>query len=152
MVHGLGHTGIIHVAEIMPYPIFLVYPHVTHLDWKEVFQYRLPYTPVVNRFVDTEYGRERFAILDLVKTRLFYVGEIKAQIMVSQELSPGFRLFLHGQFLTIGSQAIELGLLDPVIPLVDLNDRFLRLVGMITHLRCLNNRLINPVLNDIGSN
>ena len=54
MVAGNSKTCVVHVACVVPYTVFLVNPHVAHLYREEVFDYRLPYTALVNISSDVE--------------------------------------------------------------------------------------------------
>ena len=60
------HACVVIVAQIMPYPVLFTHTHVTHLDRKEIFQYRLPYTTVINVAGNTEDRRSAAAVNNLV--------------------------------------------------------------------------------------
>ncbi len=43
-----GHLGIVHVTEVVPYPVLFINSHVTHLHRQVVLEGRLPGPLFVN--------------------------------------------------------------------------------------------------------
>ena len=82
------HPRVIHMASSVPYPVFLIDPHVAHLNRQEVFKNRLPDTAVKQIGRDAENGGHRIATADLIKAGLGDIGEVKAQAAVAQEPAP----------------------------------------------------------------
>ena len=82
-IMGLCHRGIVHVAGIMPYTVFLGDTHMAHLHRQEVFQDRLPYTTVVHILVDAEDRRFEMVIDHLVEPGFLHVAEVGSQVLVT---------------------------------------------------------------------
>ena len=84
------HSGIIIMAQPMPYSVFFAYPHMTHLYRKKIFQHRLPHTTIINVLCHPEYGRTRVSITHKIQTFFPYIRKIKCHITVTQKFSPFF--------------------------------------------------------------
>ena len=128
------HPGIVHVAAVVPYAVFLVDAHVAHLYGKEVFQYGLPYATGIYVIVDAEDRRYGGIVFNLVESRFLHIREVHLQIVVSQELAPIGRSDVLDHFLAVCVNADDLCRFLSIVTYIHFDDGFLVLGGMITYL------------------
>ena len=150
MVVSGSHLRIVHMAGVVPYTILFSYTHVAHLHGQEVLQHGLPYATIINTFVDAEDGRNGITILELIYTRCSHIREVSLHVVITQELTPVGRLNALYNLLAIGIDTNKLSHGALCVTLIKLDDSHLLLIGVITHLRGLNNGLIDPVLLNSG--
>ena len=146
MVARRGHQGIVQVAGVVPYLVFLHDFHVAHLNRKEVLDDRLPHSPVVNVGSDAEDRGRTVPVAYAVEALLRDIGEIDFQVIVAQEIAfpRHSRDFLH-EMLAVGIVADQRRAGKRRVPAVRLYDGDLALVRKITHLRGLHHRRIGPI-------
>ena len=57
MVAVRGHKGVVEVAGVMPYAVFLIHAYMAHLHGQEIFQHGLPYATLIDVVADVEHRR-----------------------------------------------------------------------------------------------
>ena len=130
-----SHPGIIHVAQSVPDAVFLVHPHVAHLNGKEVLDGRLPDIPFKNIIGNSERLRLFIAVLNIIQSLTCYFRKIKFQILVSQEGPPVFGFGLtQGSGSSVFLNSHQYGCSESNFILVYLDNRHLILTGAITYL------------------
>jgi hypothetical protein len=89
IVIGERHARIVKMACAMPDTILLLDTHVAHLYRQEVVQNRLPYAALIDVSSYTEGLRGCVAVGDFVDAGFGNLCEVKLNIFVAQEISPG---------------------------------------------------------------
>ena len=146
------HTGIIIVAKTVPDAIFLVDSHVTHLYGKKIFQYRLPYTPVIYVTGNSEDTGLGISVPYLIEAFFLDIRKIKPKIIVTKELSPFLPSQAADRFFPFLCNFIKDGIFKHCFPFVKLNDGDLGSLRVIAYLGNLNNRRIHPFGNNVWCN
>src|ERR1700733_12272918 len=82
------HPRIVHMTEPMPYPVFIIDPHMAHLHRQEIFQRGLPYILLIHVLAYLEGVGPVVAVLHDIHAWLPHLAEVELQIMITQEISP----------------------------------------------------------------
>ena len=146
-----SHTGIIHMTKVMPDTVFFVYPHMTHLDRQEVLQFRLPDATFINVFGNTEYRRNGFTVTNLIQTFFPDRRKVETEIVVPQEFTPFLYRSVQDKLFTCIRNFIKSRFTDLLITAIQFDHSHLRLIWMVTNLRGLYYRRIQPVFYYIRS-
>ena len=134
----------------MPDAVLLVDAHVAHLDRQEVLEGRLPDVARVDVLIDAERARLHAAVAHHVRAGTLDGSEVEAQVLVAQEAAPpgrgGFLQLLEGARFR---HARENDRQPPLVALVELDHRELRLLRVIADLRGLHDRLRGEALDRV---
>ena len=144
--------GVIIVAKTVPDTILLVDSHMTHLYGKKIFQYRLPYTPVIDVTGDSEDTGLGISVAYLIEAFFLGIRKIKPEIIVTKELSPFLPFQAADRFFPFLCNFIKDGIFKHCFPFVKLNDGDLGSFWVIAYLGNLDNRGIHPFLHNVWCN
>ena len=79
------------MTQSVPYTVFLVHPHVAHLNGQEVLESRLPDISFKNVGCYPEWLRLLISVFYIIEAFLVYFSKIEFQVFVSQEITPHLR-------------------------------------------------------------
>src|SRR5450432_3572170 len=126
----------------MPYTVFIIHTHMTHLHRKKIFEGWLPYIFLVYILSDLKNICLVLSITNNVHTRILCGRKIKLKIMVPQKISPVCRLCCDNLFvLSVHFNTKQTCFVTIRFVFVKFDYSNFLLQWMITHLRYLYYRI-----------